>query len=64
MRIRVQAQCLQPADRLVNTPNEVLKVVQAGLDIPARQCEIVLADQPYVAHWNKKTKILIDRDGE
>lgn len=63
MKIKVQAQHLQPGD-IVGGGEKVLKIVNAGISIPAGKCEIVLENynkEIRCSYWGKYTPINIER---
>lgn len=64
MKLKVQAQHLQPGD-IVGSGEKVLLVVPAGISIPAGKCEVVLESKVYKitrsSYWGKYTMINVER---
>lgn len=65
MKLRVQAQHLQPGD-IVGSGEYVVKIYSAGIGIPSGKCEVVLRNESKninrAAHWGRYTMIGVERD--
>lgn len=66
MKLKVQAQYLQPGD-IVGNGEKILKIVKAGISIPVGKCEVVLENynkNVRNTYWGKYTEVTIERPEE